>query len=61
MSKVINMIGAKINYLTVVERGPNTADGRAQWLCQCKCGNKKLIKGKDLRSGRVKSCGCLQK
>ncbi len=33
MSKVIDMIGAKINYLTVIERGPNTADGRAQWLC----------------------------
>ncbi len=61
MSKIIDMTGAKINYLTVIERGPNTADGRAQWLCQCKCGNKKLIKGKDLRSGRVKSCGCLQK
>jgi len=30
------------------------------WLCECDCGNKKLIGEKHLLSGGTKSCGCLQ-
>ena len=28
------------------------------WLCYCDCGNKKEVRGTDLRSKRVVSCGC---
>jgi len=28
------------------------------WLCICKCGNNSIVRGKSLRSGRTKSCGC---
>ena len=31
----------------------------AYWKCQCDCGNIKITKGGDLRSGGVTSCGCL--
>lgn len=48
-------------YLTVLSRAENTREGRAQWLCQCKCGKTCIILGKHLRSGNTKSCGCLQK
>jgi hypothetical protein len=34
---------------------------RPKWLCRCECGNLKLIRGYDLISNRVKSCGCLYK
>ena len=61
MSKVIDLTGQTFEYLTVLERGENTADGHAQWVCQCKCGNKKTILGKSLRNGHSKSCGCLKK
>ena len=61
MSKLIDLTGKKFNYLTVIQRGLNTNDGRAQWVCKCDCGNIKTIRGKDLRNGKVKSCGCLQK
>lgn len=30
------------------------------WDCLCACGNTKKIYGGNLRSGRVKSCGCQQ-
>jgi len=28
------------------------------WLCQCKCGNKKIINKSSLIQGLTKSCGC---
>lgn len=35
--------------------------GSIQWMCQCDCGNKKIISGPDLKMGKIKSCGCLSK
>ena len=37
MSKIINEIGNKYGYLTVVDRGPNKCLGRATWVCNCAC------------------------
>jgi hypothetical protein len=35
-------------------------DMGAYWLCDCKCGsNDVIVKGKHLRNGKRKSCGCL--
>lgn len=59
--KVINEIGNIYTYLTVLERAENDKQGRAQWLCQCKCGNTTIVSGVELRQGHVKSCGCYQK
>ena len=56
-----NEIGNIYGYLTVIERAENTKEGRARWLCQCKCGNTVVVLGKHLRSGNTKSCGCYQK
>ena len=56
-----NEIGNTYTYLTVIERAENTKEGRAQWLCKCKCGNTTVVLGKHLRSGNTKSCGCYQK
>ena len=30
-------------------------------MCQCDCGKKKTISAYDLKSGKIKSCGCLSK
>lgn len=30
------------------------------WNCKCECGNNTVCKGTELRSGNVKSCGCLK-
>ena len=37
------------------------ASGNIKWLCQCDCGNKKAISAYDLKSEKIKSCGCLSK
>ena len=58
MSRVIDMTGQKFGKLTVLERADNDKFGKAQWLCECECGNKKIIAGASLRRGLTVSCGC---
>lgn len=35
--------------------------GNKNWLCECECGNKKIIAGANLRNGSTISCGCAQR
>ena len=58
----IDMTGKQIYMLTVLNRDNSKPLGQgAWWLCQCECGNIKSIRGGDLRTGRVRSCGCYNK
>ena len=34
------------------------AFGAARWHVTCLCGEKRVVAGKDLRSGHTQSCGC---
>lgn len=61
MGAFIDLTGQKFGKLIVIERAENTKDGRACWLCKCKCGEFVTAIGKDLRRGHTKSCGCLQR
>lgn len=54
------MTGQKFGRLTVLERAENISS-QVAWLCECDCGNKKVVTTSHLRSGHTKSCGCLQK
>ena len=56
----IDMTGQQIFMLTVLHKDESKKNG-IWWVCQCKCGNIKTIRGTDLRTGRVKSCGCYNK
>lgn len=62
---LIDLTGQKFSRLTVIDRYIDTdhhfKDRHARWNCQCECGNKTIVCGKDLREGKVKSCGCFQK
>lgn len=55
------MIGRTFGYLTVLRPGNGPVAKRAYWYCVCECGGAKTIMGKYLRSGEVKSCGCLNR
>jgi hypothetical protein len=61
MPQAINMKGKSFNYLKVIERARNTKSGEAAWVCECKCGTRKIIAGSKLRNGETKSCGCMKK
>ena len=62
-TKVTDETGNVYGYLTVLRRIENkeNKDGRAQWLCRCKCGNEIITTGKLLRDGHKLSCGCMKK
>lgn len=55
-----NLIGQKFGRLTVIEQSKNDRLGNRQWLCKCDCGNTKIIRTHDLKTGKVQSCGCLR-
>lgn len=59
MSKLIDLTGQKFALLTVISRAENGSKGNAYWNCKCDCGNHTVVSGSNLRSGAVKSCGCL--
>lgn len=45
---------------TVLEQTGSDQYNNALWLCECQCGNKKIVPGTTLRKGDSKSCGCLK-
>lgn len=56
--KFIDEAGKKYERLRVLRSVKKKGIGTV-WLCLCNCGNTKIVNGHELRSGRVKSCGCL--
>ena len=56
--KLIELVGKKFGMLTVLSRAENDRWNKPMWLCLCDCGNTKVIRGKDLRAGTTKACGC---
>ncbi len=55
-----NMIGKVFSRITVIsDAGLIGNKSKIQaFNCECSCGNKKIIRGSDLRSGSTTSCGC---
>ena len=58
-----NLTGQIFGRLTVIKRVDDYISPKGQhkvrWLCECKCGNKKIVTSGDLTSGNTQSCGCL--
>jgi len=57
---VIDITGQRFGRLVVKHQVPSDKP-TAQWLCVCDCGKEKIADGCLLRSGVVRSCGCLAK
>ena len=62
---LIDLTNQTFGRLTVLYRDIKTEalkkDRHAIWRCKCSCGNEVSVVGKDLRTGKTQSCGCLQK
>lgn len=54
----IDITGNTYNQLTVIEE-VLPRHKPSKWLCQCSCGNMKVVIGASLKNGGTKSCGCL--
>lgn len=54
----LNLIDNRYGKLTVIDFAEQI-EGESYFYCKCDCGNYKTVKGTYLKSGDVKSCGCL--
>lgn len=60
--KVIDLTGEKFGDLEVMYRITTACkENKASWMCRCRCQKWVVVRGDNLRSGRVKSCGCRKK
>ena len=56
---VMDLTGQRFGMLTVLERAGHKRN-RVAWRCRCDCGKETIVCALDLRSGDVKSCGCMK-
>ena len=55
-----DLTGERFGKLVVIEKMEDK-EGYTQFLCQCDCGNQKIVSGSCLKYGITKSCSCLHK
>jgi hypothetical protein len=58
---IIDIKGKRFNRLVAEEMVGFDKGRNALWRFKCDCNTIKVLPGKDVRSGHIKSCGCLQK
>lgn len=54
-----DLSGQQCNRLTVISLAGKDRQNKPVWKCRCACGKEKNIRAKSLKSGNIKSCGCL--
>lgn len=60
MYKKIDLTGQRFGRLVVIREVQTVGNNRA-YLCRCDCGNQRMVSMNQLRSGRARSCGCLNR
>ena len=55
-----DLTGQRFGRLVVVGLHP-TNTRKTYWVCQCDCGNMKVVRSDSLQCGAIRSCGCLKK
>ncbi len=58
MSVFKDLTGQRFGRL-VVESFHRSDKEHKYWICRCDCGKQKIVRTSNLKSGAVKSCGCL--
>jgi hypothetical protein len=52
--------GSRFGKLIVRSFSRTDRNRKSMWNCMCDCGSQTIVSGLHLKSGRVKSCGCLR-
>lgn len=58
MNRAKDLSGRRFGRYVVLKRAGTDNNRNALWLCRCDCGSERIVRGKDLRSGVIMSCGC---
>ena len=58
MAKTFDLSGQRFGRLVAICK-EETPSG-PKWKCLCDCGEIKYVSGSNLKSGKVKSCGCMK-
>lgn len=61
MSKYKDLLNQKFGKLTAKKFVGKNKQYDALWLCDCDCGNEKIVSAGKLQSGHTQSCGCFQR
>lgn len=56
-----DLTGKRFERLLVTGYAGKDKGNHSKWLCRCDCGREKIITGYNLKSGAIKSCGCLRR
>lgn len=57
--KFIDLTGQRFGRLVVNKIMSKDKNNKIMWLCGCDCGKETVVRGSDLKNGKVRSCGCL--
>lgn len=60
-TRLKDMTGRRFSRIVVLGLSHTTKNDGAFWECRCDCGEVVVKRGRHLRSGGVKSCGCLRR
>lgn len=60
-NRIKDLTGQKFGKLTVLSYAFSDKHRVSHYLCECECGNQKIISGQNLSKGLTKSCGCIKK
>lgn len=55
-----DLVGHTFDKLIVLSWAGKNKHRKTTWLCECECGNQKIIEGGNLKQRQTKSCGCLR-
>lgn len=58
---IVDITGRKYGRLTVIRRSDSKIQKCITWDCRCDCGQSIKVKGKDLKSGKIKECKTCKK
>lgn len=59
-ARATDLTGQVFGRLKVLGRYEDKSS-HVKWQCKCKCGRKCVVEGRNLKSGKTRSCGCIQR